>query len=89
MSKYLDYKVTTWVRVKFSDDVNLQQVIKDIEEGELPPNFLIDDDLDFENLLETEEFIESVKNNGQPTIEIYEGDNFQECIWDNVNKFKQ
>lgn len=33
MSKYLDYKVTTWVRVKFSDDVNLQQVIKDIEEG--------------------------------------------------------
>lgn len=80
MNKYLDYKVTTWIRVKFPDDVDLQQVIKDIEEGELPPNFKIDETLDFEQMLETEEFMHPVENDGQSTIEIYEND---KCIWDN------
>lgn len=39
MSKYIDYKVETWIRVKFNEDINLQEVIDKLEKGTLPPDF--------------------------------------------------
>ncbi len=83
MSKYIDYKVETWIRVRFNEDINLQEVIDKLEKGTLPPDFGNEYDVEYENLTETEEFIRPIENDGQSTIEVYEGDNFQECIWDN------
>ena len=92
MSKYTDYKVTTWIRAKFNEEVDLQNIIKDIEQGAIPPAFDNKHDIEYENLTETEEFLPIEENDNQPTIEVYEDvkdtENWQECIWDNVNKFK-
>ena len=87
MSKYIDYKVETWIRVKFNEDINLQEVIDKLEKGTLPPDFGNEYDVEYENLTETEEFISPIENDGQSTIEVYEDvkdtENWQECIWDN------
>lgn len=83
MTKYIDYKVETWIRVKFNEDIDLQEIIQKLESGALPPNFGNEYDVEYENLTETEEFINPIENGGQSTIEVYGGDNFQECIWDN------
>lgn len=87
MSKYIDYKVETWIRVKFNEDVDIQEVIDKLKKGTLPPNFGNEYDVEYENLTETEEFINPIENDGQSTIEVYEDvkdtENWQECIWDN------
>lgn len=92
MKKYIDYKHTFWSRIYFSDDTNMKTIANKIEKEHLVPSELCDEDLGFiewENILETEEFIEPTENDNQPTIEIYEGEEFPECIWDNVSKNKQ
>jgi hypothetical protein len=83
MSKYIDYKVETWIRVKFNEDINLQEIIDKLEKGTLPPDFGNEYDVEYENLTETEEFIRPIENDGQSTIEVYNGNDFQELIWDN------
>lgn len=83
MSKYIDYKVETWIRVRFNEDINLQEVIDKLEKGTLPPDFGNEYDVEYENLTETEEFIRPIENNGQSTIEVYDGNDFQELMWDN------
>lgn len=83
MSKYIDYKVETWIRVKFNEDINLQEIINKLEKGTLPPDFGNEYDVEYENLTETEEFIRPIENDGQSTIEVYNGNDFQELIWDN------
>jgi len=92
MRKYLDYKHSSWSRIYFSDDTDMKMIAKKIEEEHLVPSELCDEDLGFiewETMIETEEYITPKENDNQPTIEIYEGENMQECIWDNVNKDKQ
>lgn len=83
MSKYIDYKVETWIRVKFNEDINLQEIIDKLEKGTLPPDFGNEYDVEYENLTETEEFIRPIENDGQSTIEVYDGNDFQELMWDN------
>lgn len=83
MSKYIDYKVETWIRVKFNEDINLQEIIDKLEKGTLPPDFGNEYDVEYENLTETEEFIKPIENDGQSTIEVYDGNDFQELMWDN------
>jgi len=92
--KYLDYKKTIWNRAHFKDDTDMSKVIEVLNNGSLEDIF--DEDLGFtenELLYNTSENITPNENYGQPTIEVYnqlEGtENWQECIWDNVNKFKQ
>ena len=92
MKKYIDYKHTLWSRIHFTDTTDMKVIAEKIEKEHLVPSDLCDESLGFtelETMVETEEFIEPIENDSQPTIEVYEGDNFQECIWDNVNKFKQ
>lgn len=89
MQKYIDYKVTTWIRAKFNEEVDLHEVIKSIENGAAPPAFNNEYDIEYENLTETEKFITPEENDGQSTIEVYEGEQFQECIWDNSTILKK
>ena len=85
MNKYLDYKATIWGRMFFKDVADINKVVEKLEQGYLPAE-LAEEDLGFdywEIIDDTEEFITPSENDGQSTIEVYEGDNFQECIWDN------
>ena len=94
MSKYIDVKCTVWGRYKFDDDTDLLPIIKKLEE-EGHPDVICDFEgyQEYESMIETEEFITPSENGGYSTIEVYqnvnETENWQECIWDNVNKFKQ
>jgi hypothetical protein len=85
--KYVDYKATIWGRLFFEDDADMQKVIVELEKGKLPAELCDEEELKFTEFMfniDTEEFITPVENDGQATIEVYEGDeSFQECIWDN------
>ena len=94
--KYLDYKYTNWGRIYFKDNANMSKIIDKLEQGYLPAELCDDPELgfdEFEQIGDTEEYITPQENNNQPTIEIYENVKettfWQECIWDNVNKFNQ
>lgn len=96
MKKYLDYKHTSWSRLYFKENTDMSKIIDKLEQGYLPSELCDDPDLgfdEFEQIDDTEEYITPEENDNQPTIEIYqngkEPGNFQECIWDNVNKFNQ
>ena len=85
MAKYIDFKQKIWARMYFSDDTDINKIIEKLEAGYLPAE-LADEELgftEFESMLDTEEFITPIENDGQSTIEVYEGQNVQECIWDN------
>ena len=83
MKKYIDYKVETWMRAEFNEEVDLQEVIQKIENGLIPPDFGNEYDIFYNQLTETEEFITPEENDNQSTIEVYEGMEFQECVWEN------
>jgi hypothetical protein len=80
-NKYLDYKVTTWVRVYFPDDTNLEEIIQELETTTPDCLSIYDDNVCVvEELLEAQEYISVNDNDGFSTIVIYE-DN--DLIWDN------
>lgn len=89
----IQYKVTTWCKIKFNGDVNPLDIIKKFEEGYLPlevgydgvvPNLK---NAEWEAINDTEEYITPSQNEGFPTIEIINDKG--NTIWDNVNKFNQ
>ena len=85
MSKYIDVKYTVWGRYHLDEDTDLQPIIKMLEETENIDSICdLDGFIEYESMVETEEFIIVKENNNQPTIEVYDGENFQDCIWDNV-----
>ena len=78
---YVDVKVTVWNRLVFSDNINMIDLVKLIEQQGLEK--AIDNDkgfLESETIYETEEFILPDNNEGQSTIEIFENG---ELIWQN------
>lgn len=96
MRKYLDYKFESWGRMYFKEDTDMSKIIEKLEQGYLPSELCDDPDLgfdEFEQISDTEEYITPQENGNQPTIEVYQNikdiENWQECIWDNVNKDKQ
>ena len=82
---YIDYKVTTWNRVHFSDDTDPKEIIKTIQEEGIGSIF--NEDLGFieqENLFDVDEEMTVEENNGFSTIEVYEKNNpVDELIWSN------
>lgn len=82
----LQYKTTVWVSIKFSDEVTKEDIIRKLEEGEMPLDIGNQFDCEYENMTETEEYVTLEENDGQSTIELTE---FQEgklgpqIIWDN------
>lgn len=95
MKKYVDYKYTSWGRIYFKEDADISKIIDRLEKGYLPSELCDDPKLgfdEFEQIDDTEEYITPKENDNQPTIEVYqnvkETENWQECVWDNVNKHK-
>ena len=73
---YVDYKITTWNRVHFSDDADPKKIIKTIQEEGI--DYIFDEDLGFieqETLFEVDEEMTVEENNGFSTIEVYENSN--------------
>ena len=81
MSKYIDYKVTSWERVILDDEENLDLVIKQIKMGESPGSIVTATDPYYQSLDETIEEMSLKDNDGQPTIEIYHD---TKLIWNNT-----
>ena len=89
----IQYKVTTWCKIKFNGNVNPLDIVEKFEDGYLPlevgydgvvPNL---ENAEWEPINDTEDYFPVEKNQGSPTIELRD-DNGQ-IIWDNVNKFNQ
>ena len=78
---YIDYKVTVWSRIYFNSKEDLEECIEKMKTGEMPYTFNEDDGVDeYEDILETTEFIPPIENDGQSTIECYHG---KTLLWDN------
>ena len=82
---YVDYKITTWRRIHFEDNVDSEKIIEIIKEEGI--NEILCKDLGFteqESLFELDEEMTLEENNGLPTIEVYvEGKFVDNLIWNN------
>jgi len=81
--KYVDFKVTVWCRAHL-DDVDMTEVVEAMKKGE-GSNYLFAEELayEWETLSGTEEPLSVEENQGNCTVEVYDGD---ELIWDNTQK---
>jgi len=68
---YIDYKVTSWVRMEINDG-QIEEAQALIRHGS-SPNDLINqlDPTDVQSLIEVEEYVPIEENDGQSTIELY------------------
>lgn len=82
ISKFIDYKVTCWKRIEFSEDEDMSKIIEEIKnKGNLDECSKIwNKYIGLDDLLETESFMSSKNNDGFATIEVFEND---EIIWAN------
>lgn len=76
MGKHLDYKCTTWCRLHFDDNVDLDRVKKMIEDGFLPLEIGYDQDFikntEWSSIDDCEEYLTPEENGGFRTIELYD-----------------
>ena len=82
----LHYKTTCWVSMKVNSKITKEELIERLEAGELPLDIGSDEDVEYENILETEEYINLEENDGQATIEVMDyipGEPGLVAIWDN------
>lgn len=86
----IHYKTTSWVSMKFPDEITEKEILKLIEEVTDPLDLGNDMDIYYENISETESYMTVEENDGQPTIELMvDGKSGLECIWDNGKKLKK
>lgn len=81
MKNYIDVKMTVWHRFHFTEEANMKGLVDLIKENGLDE--VIDNQLGFvetESLFDTEERMNPADNDGEATIEVYEGNNE---IWTN------
>jgi len=79
---YIDYKITIWKRLHFSDDANMNNIVDTLKETNDLDN-VFDDDLGFkesEILYDTENKIAVEDNDYNTTIEVYSNCSL---IWEN------
>lgn len=77
---YIDKKITIWERYFLPEDTDLSDVTTEEDAEQL----IIDNLTDYELLLETSEDLSVEKNDGAPTIEVYDDDGF--IVFENINK---
>ena len=80
---YRDEKATMWRRAKFSIQAeNYDEAIKKVQTMEENTDNYLDVDFDWEDLLDTTDYLTPEENGGNPTIEVYEEEN-DELIYHN------
>lgn len=81
MKNYIDVKITVWQRLHFAEEAYMKGIADIIKEDGLDE--VIDEKVGFlesETLFDTEEKLKPADNDGEATIEVYEGGNE---IWNN------
>lgn len=71
---YIDFKKTIWERVYLPDEMTVNEIklLMDENSAAVLNNILIDEKgCNFENIYDSEEFIEPEDNDNQPTIEVF------------------
>jgi hypothetical protein len=88
---YVDVKLTVWQRIQLNEDENVS--VKELIEllDKYGPSGLWDDEKEryspeWENILDTEEYMTVEENDKQSTIELY--NNYNELIWENSNEME-
>ena len=84
-NKYVDIKITGWERLHFRDDADMQKVIESIKKDGL--ECIYEEELGYstvESLAETNDYMTVEENDGEPTIEVYDGSVNE--IWNNSKK---
>lgn len=83
---YVDVKLTVWQRIQLNEDenVSVEEVIELLDK--YGPSMLWNDEKerfspDWEDLVDTEEYMELEDNGGSATIELY--DNEDKLLWEN------
>lgn len=87
----LHYKCTTWCKLKLPDSTNKEDLIEKLNEGYLPLELGYNDvvkgvqDVEWEVINDTEEYLSPEENDGEATIELMEETErgWLESIWDN------
>ena len=82
----IHYKTTCWVSVKFNSEITKEEIIKRLESGDLPLDIGATEDVQYENMVETEDYVSLEENDGQATIEVMDyipGKPGLVTIWDN------
>ena len=77
--------------MKFNSEITKEELIERLEAGELPLDIGNTEDVEYENILETEEYVTLEENDGQATIEIMDtakSDWGLVSIWDNSYESK-
>lgn len=80
---YVLYKTEVWQRASFSDEADMQEIAKMINEGNFMDIF--NDELGFEEndtLYDTESYVYPEDNDDEPTLEVYE---YNQEIYNNGN----
>lgn len=83
----INYKVTTWCKLRFDGDIKKEDIIKKLEEGYLPLDIGYDgiipglENCEWETINDTEDYLSPEENDGYSTIELIDEDN--NIIWDN------
>ena len=74
MSKYIDFKCTTWERVYVSDDADIQKIKEILQNDDDPLNELYNRNIAIYNefLIENSELMTLEENDNQSTIEFYD-----------------
>ena len=80
---YIEVKYAMWQRLYFTDEADMKEKVKLLEEGKQMITLLLEEDgyEDFEEMYDTEEVIKPENNNGEATIEVYEA---KKLIWKNA-----
>lgn len=80
----IHYKVTTWKKIIFPEKVTKEEVIKALEEGNLPEDlYQIFTGIEHEDILEVDDFVTLEDNDGESTIELFQERFDSTPIWDN------
>ena len=89
----IHYKCTTWCKLKLPNGVDKERILQKLNEGYTPNDIaalisekLPDEDIGWETIDNTEEFMTVEENDGESTIELMEwqpGIEGLKCIWDN------
>jgi len=79
--KYIDIKVTIWNRLHLPEDTDMNEIIQQAENGNIDVVLAANiDDSEWEELLDTQQELHPIDNDGNSTIEIYNSGN---VIWEN------
>mgnify|MGYP003608650234 CR=1 FL=1 len=72
--------------MEFNGEITKEEIIKRLESGDLPLDIGATEDVEYQNILETEEYVTLEENDGQATIEVMDyipGKPGLVTIWDN------